>query len=368
MDSNKETIIIFSGGNCFHAVDWYNSLINKGSQKNFIYLTDLYSGEDLSMISNIENVLTLYIIDEFLPNYRTQVGDFFRNFIKLLFVPIQVFLLKRILKKFKNSIVHSHGMYYGLLMWLSGFQYVLSPIGSEILERPYQSFIYRFFARKILKKAKHIIVDSTAMASCIKDLASRDCHIFQYGFDASLAFNLSNKEGFTDRKYITSVRALYPLYNIDKIFETRNKQSLKFGINYFYPYHDVNYRNYIYTLLQPVDRDLGRLPTKDDVYAVLSQTILAISIPSSDSSPRSVAEAIFCGAAVATTKMEWYEDFPVCMKNRVILIDINSSDWLYYSLIKAKEIVAIKYIPTSEAIAKYDKNVIADEILSKIYI
>ena len=80
------------------------------------------------------------------------------------------------------------------------------------------------------------------------------------------------------------------------------------------------------------DKDLGRIEKKIDLYKILNSTILAISIPESDSSPRSVYEAIFCGCAIATTYNQWIKSLPKCMKNRIIIVDLDNQDWLKVAL------------------------------------
>ena len=70
---------------------------------------------------------------------------------------------------------------------------------------------------------------------------------------------------------------------------------------HYYPFAEKNYKSKINNYLKCSDSDLGRIEKKIDLYKILNSTVLAISIPESDSSPRSVYEAIFCGCAIATS-------------------------------------------------------------------
>ena len=63
------------------------------------------------------------------------------------------------------------------------------------------------------------------------------------------------------------------------------------------------------------------------LYQFLSEAVAVFSIPVSDSSPRSVYEAIFCGTCVITTYKQWIELLPRCMRSRVLIVDIEKKDW-----------------------------------------
>ena len=79
------------------------------------------------------------------------------------------------------------------------------------------------------------------------------------------------------------------------------------------------------------DEDISRL-NKIDMYKNFIEAKLVISIPYSDSSPRSVYEAIFCGAIVAITYNNYYQNLPDSLKARVIIVDINQKGWFYNAI------------------------------------
>jgi len=90
------------------------------------------------------------------------------------------------------------------------------------------------------------------------------------------------------------------------------------SLTFFFPFSEEGYVNKINSLLKQDDKILGRLPEKRDVYRLLSKSKLVISIPLSDSSPRSVYESIFCGCAVAVTYNPWIDNLPSCMKKKAL--------------------------------------------------
>jgi hypothetical protein len=91
------------------------------------------------------------------------------------------------------------------------------------------------------------------------------------------------------------------------------------------------------------------------MYKLLKESVCVVSIPISDSSPRSVYEAIFCGAAVMCTPSQYVNDLPACMRRRVVLVDINEPRWFADGLAAARHIAANPYVPSEEAIALFDQ-------------
>lgn len=75
------------------------------------------------------------------------------------------------------------------------------------------------------------------------------------------------------------------------------------------------------------------------MYQIFSEARLVISIPLSDSSPRSVYEAIFCGAPVAICHNRYYDILPDDMKSRMILIDLDNPDWFELALTEADVLI-----------------------------
>ena len=363
-DSNN-TIIFLASGLDFHAIDWFKSAKRTSPQKKFIFITDMiFSEGNKRRLTNDISCKKLFIIDRFLFNKESFLGNKWRNLIKLIFIPLQIYLLRKILKKYPNYIIHAHTMYYILLCWLAKSKYISSPQGDEILIRPQKSFFYRYFSKKALLNSFEIIVDSQNLKQGIRKLINRNAVISQYGIDTKTinrSINLDIK-----RYRITSIRALYPLYRIHQIFKSRELSLPNNELTLYYPFAEKDYKSKINNYLKYSDSDLGRIEKKINLYKVLNSTILAISIPESDSSPRSVYEAIFCGCAIATTYNLWIKSLPKCMKNRIIIVDLDYKDWLKVAFKKAKLITRKPFLPSKDAIEMFDQFLVTKNI-SNIY-
>ena len=91
------------------------------------------------------------------------------------------------------------------------------------------------------------------------------------------------------------------------------------------------------------------------MFKLLGESFAVFSLPISDSSPRSVYEAIFCGAAVISSYGEWIEFVPSCMRARIIVVDLNQVGWFDNAIARAKEISTTQFNPSDEAIRMFDE-------------
>ena len=169
------------------------------------------------------------------------------------------------------------------------------------------------------------------------------------------------------RSNITSFRGLTPLYNTMDIIHARNTSSKynELPITLTYPFYEYNYAFKVRSVLRSFDRDLGRVE-KSEVFSNFLSSLLAISIPSSDSSPRSVYEAIFCGAAVALTYHPFIDAMPECMKSRIIIVDINLCTWLDDAIDAALEITKIPFSASTAALEMFDQDRSFERVLKQV--
>ena len=339
------SITFLCGARDYHAMDWYNRAKERLNEYKIVILTDLICSEGYKkLITKEDNVENLLIIDGLLLNKQSKIGSIWRNIIKILVLPIQVYKVKRYSKRNKNTIFYAHSMYYLLLGMLAKINYIGRPQGSDILVKPYKSNLFKYFSAKALLAAKSIIVDSNKMKECIKDICgnSNKVHVIRNGIDLeSINYITNSNENKTkDRNKIVSIRGLTSLYRIDNLLNSRSLsiKNNKTPIEFIYPYYELSYKNSIAKYFIERDIDHGRID-KSLMYKILNKTKLVISIPSSDSSPRSVFEAIFCGCIVAITYNRYYENLPESVKKRIILVDINDPLW-FDSVIKKSNILS----------------------------
>ena len=141
----------------FHAIDWYKSAKKVCKLKPLI-LTDSKSSEGFNnLVNNKSSVFDLFLIDRFLFKQMSYLGNIWRNIIKLIVLPLQIYLLRKFARKYPNCIYYAHSMYY---MWICHFakvRFIGTPQGSEILIRTYKSLPYRYLSAKSIKSS--IIAD-----------------------------------------------------------------------------------------------------------------------------------------------------------------------------------------------------------------
>lgn len=359
-------IVILGGARDYHALDWYRTVKKLMPSTNVILLTDLIGGEGFDVIVNeSDRVEKLFIIDKFLFKGQSRAGNIWRNIFKLLVLPIQIFYLKKYKREHPNSVFHAHPMYYMFLCWLSGIEFIGSPQGDEILIRPYRSKLYRYFAKKALQAAKYVTVDSINMQKGIEQLSGIHALVYQYGIDVESLQQLQS----TKRDKIASIRGMLPLYRIQEIIEARNRSKILSHepISFIYPYYDEAYYTHMKKILISDDQDLGRLD-KDAMYQLLLESFLIVSIPESDSSPRSVYESIFLGCCVAVTYNPWIESLPSCMKNRLYIVDLDDPLWLEKAFEFAQKCVLVPYVPSEKALEMFDQRRSIGKVIEKLYL
>lgn len=357
--------MVLGGARDFHAIDWYRTVKKLVVNRNVIFLTDLIESEGYDRIINKDDVLEkLFIIDRFLFLKQSKFGNIWRNVIKLIALPIQIFYLKRYVKKNKNSVYHAHPMYYMFLCWLAGVEFIGTPQGDEILVRPKRSKLYKYFAIQSLKAAKYVTVDSVNMKNEIFKLSGVEALVIQYGVDTKKLLEINHLNH--QKNKIASIRAITDLYRIKEIVSARNKAKNKVSIEFIYPFVEEGYRNSTKKDFLAEDNDIGRL-AKDEMYDLLSRAMLVFSIPRSDSSPRSVYEAIFLGCCVAVTYNLWIESLPACMKERLYIVDLDDNEWFDKAIEYAQKVSKIKYEPSEEALEIFDQEISMKKAIETLY-
>ena len=354
-------VVFLINGRCYHSVDWIRAVERNAPNLKLIIITDLKESEGYQKLLTSEDLtLDLINVDKLMFKKTSKTGNLWRNLVRFLLLPIQAMKLRNLLKThdLHNATFHAHTMYYIVLAWLSRIKVIATPQGSEILVRPHQSKLYKLLARMALKYAKKITVDSREMQNAIQEMLPNvnKCIIAQNGIQISKITSL--KTQLLHRKGIVSFRGFTPLYQIKNFMEQLNKLEIKEECTFIYPFCDFPYKKNVLAQLNSKTtayRDMGRV-NLEDMVKLFSMCTLAISIPISDSSPRSVYEAIFSGAIVATTDLGWLKQLPDCMFKRVIIVDINANDWLKTAYLEAKKKSQTLYSPSKEAIDLFDED------------
>jgi len=361
----KKSIVIIGGARDYHVMDWYRTIKLLERDRDVRILTDLIGGEGFEVILKPGDVVDkLFIIDKFLFSSQSKYGDIWRNFFKLLVLPIQVLLLRRYLRQNPNSVFHAQPMYYMFLCSIAKVDFIGTPQGSEVLVRPVRSKLYRTFARKALQSAKCVTVDSQSMRKGIFNLSGVNAIVIQNGIN--LDEILEYRPLKNARTKVCSIRGVTPLYRINEIISARNAGKERVPINFIYPFYEKKYRENVEFNMLKEDNNLGRLD-KADMYELLSSSMLVISIPKSDSSPRSVYESIFLGAGVAVTYNSWIDALPSCMRERVFIVDLDDVNWFDKAMLYAIKTTKTVYKPSNEAIEMFNQTKTMKNAAERLY-
>ena len=370
-NSKYKNLVFLCGARDFHAMDWYRRSIENLSNLNIYILTDLIQGEKFrKLITSKDKVFKLIIIDNFLFRDQSGIGHIWRRIIKILIFPIQVLLIIRFSKKYPNTIFYVHGMYYLWLAKFAGIDFVGRPQGSDILIKPFKSRVYKFLSIKSMQSAKAIIVDSFLMYQSIQKITNNKINVsvVPNGIDLKLIKQEEAKQLKIERENIVSIRGFNDNYRIKEILVSRafSKKTESIPVQFIYPFYDQTYKNDLKNFFIKEDEDISRL-NKNELYQTLFKTKLVISIPYNDSSPRSVFESVFCGCIVAIVHNLYYENLPLSVKSRIIIVDVNEKDWFSSAIDKADYLIKKPFRPCKDALELFDQNLTFQKMANIIF-
>jgi hypothetical protein len=350
-------LVFLCGVRDFHAMDWFRSAQQTLPNDRLCILTDLIAAEGFKDLRQEgDRIYRLLILDRYLLRHQSSFGNVWRNLVKLLVFPVQVYLVRRFNREHPGARYFCHSMYYLFLAWAAGLHFVGTPQGSDVLIKPFRSRLFRFFAIKSLRAAAHVTVDSKQMQLKMLEFSGVRAHVIQNGIDVRSILPFLSARSSAARRYILSIRGFTSLYRINDILAARNRSARHSGVPIAlrYPFYEASYRAEGLGGIKPGDLDAGRVDVAD-IHKLFAEARLVVSIPVSDSSPKSVYEAVFHGCAVAITYNPYFDDLPACMQSRIVLVDLAQPDWLDEALARADEIARVPYVPSPEALSRFDK-------------
>ena len=130
--------------------------------------------------------------------------------------------VRNLIHEIHPDVLHAHhATSYGFLGACSGYRpFVITAHGSDILVSPEQSIFLRTIVKYSLRKADLITTVAEHMRRRIGQLGidKNTIHVFQYGLDLD-EFTMQKKHKSNEERfrYIISIRALKPLYNIEMV-------------------------------------------------------------------------------------------------------------------------------------------------------
>lgn len=237
-------------------------------------------------------------------------------------------LINIIIDDYHVDIVHAHSLYYGFVS--SGIRndipVVFTPMGSDIIIHAQEHPVYRYMARKAFSRADVVTGDSLLLRKQGYKVGAKQEHnyIVQNGVDTEIFYpkdnDIKNQLGVTrEEVLIFSPRALTELYNIDVIIKSLallRDAGYKIKCMFSYAFGG-EYLRKLKNMVKELSLEgnviwLGYLEYHEMAEHYNAADIV-VSVPSSDSSPKSVYEAMFCKKPVIVSDLEWsYELLSDC--------------------------------------------------------
>lgn len=230
------------------------------------------------------------------------------------------YLVNRLIKQLKIDIVHCHSLYYGYIGTgvPTNIPVVFTPLGTSIIVHAQKPGYYKKMAKAAFSRADIVTNDSKILqrAGYAVGAKKEGNFIIQFGVDQKLCkpYQSSIREEYgvpQDTLLLFSPRAIDPLYNIDTILDSLallKNANIKFKCMFTYAFGNDNFA----ILKEQAERLgvqehliwLGFRPYEKmpDVYNAAD---IAISVPSSDSSPKSVYEAMSCKVPTILSILPW---------------------------------------------------------------
>ena len=340
-------ILYLGSSSDFHIDLW----VKYFTEKHKVFL--LSEKEDYLANKDFKDVQIIYtygFLTKFL-NFIKSRSHRLHQLNKLVSIPIYVFLLKKYIKKYDIDIVHAHSVYQG---WLASYTQkdipvVFTPMGSDVIIHASSNLLYRYMAKKAFNRANIITNDSKIQQK--KGFAvgarSEKNFIIQNGVDSKIFFPKENtikqdNNVMDDEFLIFSPRGLDEIYNIKKILiniRALINRNYKVKCMIAFPFGEKKLSK-LKDLVQKLDIFqnviwVGGL-SYIDMPRYYNAADLVISIPSSDSSPKSVYEAMFCNKPVIVSDLDWvyeYLDSHEC----IVKVRLDDDESLQNEIIKLIE-------------------------------
>ena len=368
---------IANTSNNVHFARWYRFFRDKGHEVH------VASG-DPSRVQNridIPGVRVHYLPEKKLPYHRLSVAY---NLIKL---PVIIRELNRIIDQISPDVIHAHQVYAeGFWGALTGFHpFIVTPIGSDLLVHAQESQVMRLISRYVLERADLVTGDSLILQQEIFRFGGvrEKTHLILNGVDLRVfhpqvsGSRVRQKYGIGDQPVILSVRNLDEIYRVKEIIEAiptvlEGLPNAKFIFCYvpnvgspFDPHALVRALGLEQSVIL-----VGMTP-RNEIPEYYAAADLCISVPSSDSSPSSVYEAMACGTPVILSDLPWTKHF-IKDEENALLISERSPRAIAKSILKILRDGALRQrlicngLKTAHQYTDYHKNMRCMEDLMKI--
>lgn len=253
----------------------------------------------------------------------------------------------RRIKKNKIEIIHIIDManvWYGIILGAMGARVVLEHNGSDVLRQPALEPKIKKWYRLAYHFSSGIVQDSkVAQKRGIELGASRlNNEVIELGIDLDI-FHLNIEKGrfrhkyqiSDDTKIVFSPRAFNPLYNIGDIIKTIPDVIAKEKhVKYVFCSYAKNPQWLRLIKKLHVEDNvilLGYVDNEKEMPYIYADSDVVVSVPSSDSSPRTVYEAMACGCTVIVSDLPWVHGK---LQKEVITVPLRDSKALADTIIE----------------------------------
>jgi len=234
---------------------------------------------------------------------------------------------RQIIKKWKPDILHAHRVTKaGWIGSFTGFHpFVVTPWGTDLYQYPYRSRLGRYLTSHVLNHADLITAGSKNLlqqASLLGAQPEKTC-LIHWGVDLNYfrpigqTNQLRKKLGIGDGPVVLSFRAIHPIYNQETILEAilevlRIIPNVKLVLINFNP--EPTYQRKLGDKIMKFGLEdhviwIKKAIPWEKMPEIYRMADVGISIPSSDSVPISLLEAISCGLPVIASDLpslrEW---------------------------------------------------------------
>ncbi len=227
--------------------------------------------------------------------------------------------IRGLVQQIRPDILHAHyATSFGLLGVASGFHpYVVSAWGSDVLVAPNRSRLLRAVVRLVLGRADALTSDSLFMSQRMAELMPGPANPVLTVTMGVLRSWLSQIQERPRQAYqILSLRGHQEIYNIDVILRSAAEVIKALPEARFIIAGEGPETSKLKALAQElgIDRQtrfVGQVP-HPGVQAYLEESVVSVSVPSSDATAVSLLETMACGAFPVVTDLpanrEWVKD------------------------------------------------------------
>lgn len=210
--------------------------------------------------------------------------------------------IRSVLNTIKPDVLHAlYATSYGLAGALTGFHpYVVTPLGTDVLISPKQSFIYRFVLRYVFRKADLVTSMAPHMTEAMLQLGllKEKLSDVVLGINTEV-FNRNEQQLPKDVFVISSIRNLEPVYNIPHFLRAialvkSSITNLKVNV-----VGQGSLKDELMSLcrelqIEDVVQFHGKIP-QSEIVKLLNRSHIAVTVSLSDGNALSLLESMACG-------------------------------------------------------------------------